>query len=194
MWNQTFSINAGATSNWGTTATLLYNPYDLDFDGYQNLYVVDYSNHRIQRFSPGKRLDWNAPQITCHALAGSFSGVTVAGITGVASGSRSTLYYPTSISVTRNGTMFIMDTSNYRVIRWDVGEPQGLIVAGGQGGGAAFNQIGASYELFVDNQYNVYVSENSNHRITLWTTLNMTWGVLVSGSRMEIEPVASTSP
>lgn len=113
-------------------------------------------------------------------VIGSSSGVTVAGITGSAGGSRSLLYYPTAISVAPNGTMFIMDTSNYRVIRWDAGDPQGVIVAGGQGNGGAFNQIGASYELFVDNQYNVYVSENSNHRITLWTVLNMTWGVLVS--------------
>ena len=79
-----------------------------------------------------------------------------------------------------NGTMFIMDTSNYRVMRWDAGDPLGVVVAGGQGNGAASNQIGASYELFVDSQYNIYVSENSNHRITLWTVLNMTSGVLVS--------------
>ena len=111
---------------------------------------------------------------------GSSSAVTVAGVTGSASGARSLLNYPTAISVTANGTMFIMDTSNYRIMRWDAGDPLGVIVAGGQGNGAAFNQIGVSYELFVDSQYNVYVSENSNHRITLWTILNMTSGVLVS--------------
>lgn len=53
IWNQTISIIAGSTSNAGSSATALYNPYDLAFDGYSNLYVVDYTNHRIQRFQPG---------------------------------------------------------------------------------------------------------------------------------------------
>ena len=56
VWNQTFSIVSGSTSNCASTSTLLCNPYDLDFDGYRNMYVVDYSNHRIQRFAPGKLL------------------------------------------------------------------------------------------------------------------------------------------
>jgi hypothetical protein len=54
VWNQTFSIVAGSTGTTGSTATLLYNPYDVAFDGYRNMYVVDYSNHRIQRFPLGR--------------------------------------------------------------------------------------------------------------------------------------------
>ncbi|CAF1082804.1 unnamed protein product [Rotaria sordida] len=164
VWNQTMSIIAGTTSNAGTTSILLYNPYDIDYDGYGNLYVVDYSNHRIQRFPPG-----------------SSNGTTVAGVTSSWGSSRAQLYYPTSISVTQNETMFIMDTSNYRVLRWVVGDPLGYIVAGGNGGGGAYTQIGASYELFVDNQFNVYVSENSNHRITKWFSTNPTNGLLIAG-------------
>ena len=53
MWNQTFSIVGGTTSNAGSTATLLYYAHDVSFDGYRNMYVVDHYNHRIQRFSPG---------------------------------------------------------------------------------------------------------------------------------------------
>ena len=52
-YNQTVSILAGTTSSAGSTATLLYYPYDLDYDAYRNLYVVDYYNHRVQRFAPG---------------------------------------------------------------------------------------------------------------------------------------------
>jgi hypothetical protein len=40
-------------STTGTTGTLLYNPYDVSFDGYQNMYVVDTYNHRIQFFPQG---------------------------------------------------------------------------------------------------------------------------------------------
>ncbi|CAF4633918.1 unnamed protein product, partial [Rotaria socialis] len=42
-------------------------------------------------------------------------------------------------------------------------------------------QIGASYELFIDTQYNVYVSENSNHRVTKWLSTNPSIGILVGG-------------
>ena len=44
---------AGSTGTAGSTATLLYYPYGLDFDGYNYMYVADCYNHRIQRFPPG---------------------------------------------------------------------------------------------------------------------------------------------
>lgn len=75
--------------------------------------------------------------------------------------------------------MFILDTTNYRVLRWQLGDLIGYVVAGGNGNGGAFNQIGVSYSLFVDDQYNVYVSEYTNHRVTVWYTKNMTTGLLV---------------
>ncbi|CAF5037126.1 unnamed protein product, partial [Rotaria sp. Silwood1] len=137
-WNQTMSIIAGSTSSAGSTSTLLYYPFHIDYDGYANLYVVDHQNHRIQRFQPGSQ-----------------TGTTVAGSTGSLGSSRAQLYYPTAISVTQNGTMFILDRNNYRVLRWQVGDTLGYVVAGGNGNGGAFTQITTSYGLFVDNQYNV---------------------------------------
>ncbi|CAF5126654.1 unnamed protein product, partial [Rotaria socialis] len=38
FWNQTYSILAGSMGTTGTTSTLLYNPYDVQFDGYGNMY------------------------------------------------------------------------------------------------------------------------------------------------------------
>lgn len=52
-WNQTFSIAAGSTSTPGITGTLLNTPYGMAFDGYQNMYVADTANHRIQLFPSG---------------------------------------------------------------------------------------------------------------------------------------------
>lgn len=75
--------------------------------------------------------------------------------------------------------MYILDTSNYRVLRWKVGEPMGFVVAGGNGWGSALTQITTSYAMFVDNQRTVYVSEYSNHRVTMWSASNTTNAVLV---------------
>lgn len=57
-WNQTFSTKAGSMSTAGSTGTLINNPYDVGFDAYQNMYVVDYSNHRIQFFPAGTYQKW----------------------------------------------------------------------------------------------------------------------------------------
>lgn len=75
--------------------------------------------------------------------------------------------------------MFILDTSNYRILQWQAGDPIGYVIAGGNGNGGAFTQIGVSYAMFVDSQYNIYISESSNARITKWTASNVTAGVLV---------------
>ncbi len=53
-WNQTFTTVAGSISTAGSTSTLFSSPYDVALDGYRNMYVVDYNNHRIQQFPPGK--------------------------------------------------------------------------------------------------------------------------------------------
>ena len=52
-WNSTFTQLAGGTAYAGSTPYLLSSPYDVTIDTYQNIFVVDYNNHRIQQFSPG---------------------------------------------------------------------------------------------------------------------------------------------
>lgn len=74
--------------------------------------------------------------------------------------------------------MFIMDTSNYRVLKWQVGDPLGYIVAGGTSG-TTLDRLGTCYSIFVDSQYNIYISDNSNHRVALWRVTNTTSGILV---------------
>ena len=175
IWNQTLTLLAGITSSIGTTATLLYNPYDLAYDGYRNLYVADTSNHRIQLFRPG-----------------STSGTTVAGNSGSLGYGRSELYNPYGISVTANGTMFILDTSNYRVLRWQLGEPLGTVVVNGRGAGSTFDKIGVSYSFFVDNQLNIYVSESGNDRVTRWADGNNTAGTLVRNFSDDFFPKKSS--
>lgn len=75
--------------------------------------------------------------------------------------------------------MYILDSSNFRVLRWQVGDPMGTVVVGGRGSGTTFDKITTSYAMFVDNQYNIYVSENGNHRVTKWLNGNTTAGSLV---------------
>lgn len=75
--------------------------------------------------------------------------------------------------------MFIMDTANYRVVKWLAGQPLGFSVAGNRGSGTTLDKLGTSYGIYVDDQYNVYVSEYSNHRVTQWSNGNTAAGVIV---------------
>lgn len=130
--------------------------------------------------------------VTCHelcrrakgsisicSLLGSYGGGTIAGNSGSWGTGRSELYNPYGIHVTDNGTMFILDTSNYRVLRWSSTEPLGTIVVNGRGSGTTLDRIGVSYAFFVDSQNNIFVSESSNHRVTRWAAGNNTAGALV---------------
>ena len=99
--------------------------------------------------------------------------------TGTAGSSYSQLNNPSAIYIDANRVMYILDTSNYRVLRWRIGEPLGYVVAGGHSAGSSLTQITTSYAMFVDSQYNIYISEYGNHRVTMWLSTNTTAGILV---------------
>lgn len=112
-------------------------------------------------------------------ILGSLYGQTVAGITGNNGGSYSQFYWPTAIYVDSNNTMYIADWQNYRVMKWQLGDPLGFVVAGGNGWGGALSQIYNCYGFFVDNRSNIYISDYRNHRVVKWLSSNTTSGILV---------------
>ena len=75
--------------------------------------------------------------------------------------------------------MFIMDTLNYRVMKYLPGQPLGFAVAGNRGSGTTLDKIGTSYGIYLDDQLNIYISEYSNHRVTVWLNGNTTAGSIV---------------
>ena len=109
-------------------------------------------------------------------------GTSVAGSPGALGYGRSELYNPFAIRVSENGTMFILDSYNYRVLRWAVGEPLGTVVVNGRGSGSTFDRIGLSYALFIDGSNNIFVSDAGNQRVTKWFNGNNTLGFLVNAS------------
>ena len=80
---------AGSTSDPGPYAYQLSNPTAITFDLYGFLYVLDYSNGRVQKWLPGASY-----------------GVTVA------SGS---LNLPIGMAIDRSGDLVIADTSYHRI-------------------------------------------------------------------------------
>ena len=118
-------------------------------------------------------------QLWYEYIKGSTNGTTIAGLTLGGGGGRSELRFPTALFLTSDQTMFIIDANNFRVQKWNYGEPLGFTVVGGKGSGSTLDKISTSYGLFVDDQYNIYVSECANHRVTFWMNNNTNAGSLV---------------
>ncbi|CAF2212396.1 unnamed protein product [Rotaria magnacalcarata] len=75
--------------------------------------------------------------------------------------------------------------SNYiqnEVRRYQLGEKNGTLVAGGNGSGGGLNQLNGPRYIFVDRQQNVYVSEYNNNRVMKWNK-GATEGIVVAGGQ-----------
>ncbi|CAF1253440.1 unnamed protein product, partial [Rotaria magnacalcarata] len=76
---------------------------------------------------------------------------------------------PTYLFVDRGRSVYVSDCSNYRVMKWNKGAKEGIVVAGGQGQGSALTQLSHAYRLFVDTLGTLYVADYGNHRVMRWT-------------------------
>ncbi|CAF4167862.1 unnamed protein product [Rotaria sordida] len=64
--------------------------------------------------------------------------------------------------------LYISDTYEHEVRRYQIGDNNGTIVAGSNGKGAGLNQLNWPTYIFVDQQQTVYVSDFHNHRVMKW--------------------------
>ncbi|CAF4311735.1 unnamed protein product, partial [Rotaria sordida] len=76
--------------------------------------------------------------------------------------------------------LYISDTDKHEVRRYQIGDKNGTIVAGGNGKGAGLNQLNWPTYIFVDQQQTVYVSDNNNHRVMKWNK-GAKEGIVVAG-------------
>ena len=67
-----------------------------------------------------------------------------------------------------SGNVYVADTYNHRIQKWTPGATSGITVAGGNGQGAAANQLDNPYGVYVDDSGNVYVADTENHRVQKW--------------------------
>jgi 6-phosphogluconolactonase (cycloisomerase 2 family) len=149
-----FIILAGlsAASN---TSMGLNGPSGTAFDEYNSwLYVADYNNHRIQRYSINETWPCN--------------GTTVAGGNGPGSGSHQ-LYWPSDIWLSKkNGAMYIADSGNNRIHLWQQGAIEGVTIAGDPNGNAGSDATmlnGPGAMVLNTNETLMYVIDSNNNRL-----------------------------
>ncbi|CAF1408975.1 unnamed protein product [Rotaria sordida] len=78
--------------------------------------------------------------------------------------------------------LYISDYIKDEVRRYQIGDKNGTIVAGGNGEGASLNQLNFPTYIFVDQQQTVYVPDNENHRVMKWNK-GAKEGIVVAGGQ-----------
>ena len=118
------------------------------------IYVSDTSNNRIQRFS------------LLHSMPN--NGTTVAGGNGPGTNSNQ-LNSPFAVHVSRKtGALYIADSHNHRIQRWNPGDPSAVTVAGDPDGATGTNARLLNYPYGVAMNYEetlLYVVDSGNSRI-----------------------------
>ena len=97
------------------------------------------------------------------------NGLTVAGGHGEGD-ALNQLNLPYCVDVDDDGTLFIADMSNHRIIRWKPDATQGEIIAGGKGPGNQDDQLNSPVAVLIDRKSDsLIISEGGNRRVIQWS-------------------------
>ncbi|CAF4814391.1 unnamed protein product, partial [Rotaria socialis] len=206
-WKQNGVTIAGGHGQGGATNKLYY-PYGLFVDDDQTVVIADWGNHRIMQWKNGdttnghvvaggkgqgnglhqlngptdvlidKETDsliicdyGNKPVVRWCRRSGTTQGeILIDNIDchGVAMDDQRYLY--------------VSDVGKHEVRRYQLGEKNGTLVAGGNGEGNGLNQLNYPTYIFVDRDHSVYVSDNNNHRVMKWVE-GAKEGIVVAGGQ-----------
>ena len=147
----------------GGNLNQLNNLHDVYVDSNLNIYIADSGNHRIIRWSHGAT-----------------QGVVVAGGNGYG-GDNNQLANPFGIWVDEaNGYMYIADSDNHRIVKWEIGATEGTVVAGGNGNGSDLDKLWYPKNVELNSDGDLIIADNENHRILKWV-IGETEGTVIAG-------------
>ncbi|MFF1481363.1 RICIN domain-containing protein [Streptomyces sp. NPDC058301] len=150
----------GGDGGLATAAHLNY-PHDVAVDGADNVYIADWSNHRVRKIA---------------AADGKISTVAGTGAPGLApDGTVATvaqLTYPNAVIVDSVGNLYIADCHNHRVRKVTKADGKITTVAGtgaatygGDGVQATSAPLQTPMALMVDSSDTLYIADCNNHRV-----------------------------
>ncbi|CAF1352328.1 unnamed protein product [Adineta steineri] len=137
----------------------------LAMDNQGFLYVSDTKYNKVRRWKIGEYDN---------------EGIIVAG--GNGNGKQlNQLNSPTFIFVGEDQSVYVSDSKNHRVMKWQKGAKEGTIVAGGNKKGKGLNQLSCPQGVIVDQLGQIYVVDGDNHRIMRWCEENKQGEMIVGG-------------
>jgi len=142
------------------------DPSGIAVDNDGNVYVADYTNHRIRKITKSENGVY-----TKSTFAGSSSGDQEG------TGASARFRFPTGVAVDKDGNVYVADYGNHKIRKITPGREMTTIAGSGTSGSdnhatdaksATFNR---PYGVAVDEDGNVYVADKNNHRIRKITKL-----------------------
>lgn len=113
-WQTAGTTVAGIGPPAGTALDRFSSPYSITIDSFNALYVADYYNNRVQKFSTG------------NSIASTVAGQT----SGTIGSTANDLHYPMSVLLDSSGNFYVSDSANNRVQFFSNGSFTGTTVAG----------------------------------------------------------------
>ena len=147
----------------GNTLNALRNPAGLALDSVGSLYVCDFNNHRVIKFTEG-----------------SLKGALVAG-TGVPGNALNQLNNPSGIFIDPKFNLYMADAYNSRVMFWQANASMGTIKAGNGTPANSPMTFNAAGDVVLDSSGNMFVSDHYNGRVMRWA-VNASSGTMVAGT------------
>ncbi|CAM4841867.1 unnamed protein product, partial [Rotaria magnacalcarata] len=206
-WTQNGVTIAGGNGEGGATNQLHY-PQGLFVDDDQSVVIADSYNHRIMQWKNGDTTNGqvvaggNGKGNGLHQLNGptdvlidketdsliicDYANQRVVRWSRRSGTTQGEILidniYCFGLAMDEQRYLYISDTGEHEVRRYQLGEKIGTLVAGGNGYGDGLNQLKGQTYLFVDRQQNVYVSDSGNHRVMKWNK-GAKEGIVVAGGQ-----------
>ncbi|CAF2613369.1 unnamed protein product [Rotaria sp. Silwood2] len=205
QWQQD-GITVSGGNGQGNAFNQLSYPWGLYVDDDETIYVADYSNHRITKWIAGETsgkvvAGGKGPGDGDHQLSYPYDVIVDKKTDSLIisdSSNRRVVRWPRryarrgetiisdiacwGLTMDQNGSLYVVDNEKHEVRRYQKGESQGTIVAGGNGCGDRLDQLSNPRYVFVDQDFSVYVSEWGNNRVTKWIKGEKT-SIVVAGNQ-----------
>ncbi|CAF1652748.1 unnamed protein product [Rotaria magnacalcarata] len=207
QWKQDGVTIAGGHGQ-GDAANELNEPCGLFVDDDQTVVIADYENHRIMQWKNGNTT--NGQVVAGGTDAGNglhqlqyptdlLVDKETDSLIICDPGNRRVVRWPRrsgptqveiliddikcwGVAMDEQRYLYVSDYEKNEVRRYQLGEKNGTLVAGGNDQGDGLNQLNVPRYLFVDRQQNVYVSDRNNHRVMKWAK-GAKEGIVVAGGQ-----------
>ncbi len=151
---------ASSTGDGGSAlAASFNNPAGAYYDAVGNIYVVEYSGHRIRK-------------INTAGIVSTFAGTGVAGFAGDGGpATAARFYYPIDLVDDAAGNVYIVDNTNHRIRKVDVAgnistyAGNGIPGYSGDGGPATAASLRNPNRMTIDAAGNIFIADASNNVI-----------------------------
>ena len=182
------TISGGTLSNFLSTSSDVYTAtFTPSGDGETTIDVAEntFTDAIGNANSAATQFNWTYDSTGPTMVISSNSSSSANTISTVAGGNGqgnalNQINYANGIFVDSSNNVYVADTDNHRIVKWEPGATEGVVVAGGNGQGDALNQLYEPQDIYIDSSGNIYISDKGNHRILKWEP-SSSEGVIVAG-------------